>query len=191
VALRHCLFFELLAEMDTAIVLRNVEDSTVDTCIFWMLKGGTRDGGAVALSVRESMNSTTTIQGSSFFHCDDPRGSIVRAFDGSRIVMLSACSTSNRGHLIGDGEGIELGDDSRLFHECADRFRVVAPTVFGYHTFNQHAEIVTRRGDMFDGVIIGALVIIVFAVPTGVTMMLMTQIAKLWAGEENNYARIE
>jgi hypothetical protein len=189
--LQHCLFFDLQADTDTALVLTRTQNATVEWCLFWMLRGGDRSGGSVALSVRESPVWTTAVTLSSFFRCDNPRGPIVRAFDGSRIAFVQVCVTSNLTQFVGDGVGIAIGEDSRMAHDCGDRFRIVAPTVFGYHTFDRHENIAAIRVDMFDGGVIGALFVVAFAVPVGVTMILLSQIAKLCAGENEDYERLQ
>jgi predicted outer membrane repeat protein len=190
VALRHCMFFEMAAPRDTALVLRGVSDALVEICIFWLLQMGTKADGGTAFALRGT-NSTARLVGCSVFHCAPGGGAIIRAFDGGTILINEICSTTDRVSLLGGEIGIMVDQGSRFKHECHDRFRIDVPGHYGFNTFNAHSELVAMRSDMKNGVIIGALAIIVFAMAVAITMIVLGQIAKVCAKNDEQYERVQ
>jgi predicted outer membrane repeat protein len=187
---KHCLFFEMAAPRDTALVLRGVPDGVVEICIFWMLQASTKTDGATAFALRDT-NATARMVRCSVFHCSPGGGAIIRAFDGGKIVLTDMCSTADRVSLLGEANGITVDQGSRFNHGCDDRFHVDMPGHYGFHTFNAHSELIAMRSDMKDGVIIGALAIIVFTIAVAITMIILGQIEKLCTKNEEPYERVQ
>jgi predicted outer membrane repeat protein len=188
--LRHCIFFEMAAPRDTALVLRGVADSLVEICIFWLLQTSMKTDGATAFALRGT-NATARLVGCSIFHCSPGGGAIIRAFDGGTIVITEMCSTADRVGLLGGEIGITIDQGSRFKHACDDKFYVDVPGHYGFHTFNAHSELVAMRSDMKDGVIVGALAVMVFAMTVVITMIILAQIAKVCTKDDEQYERVQ
>lgn len=198
--MKASILFELVALCDTSILMINCGKSKIDRTIFWYLKSSiSKKIGSTCLSFYDT-KSVCTIKDCSFLICSPGNTKLISTRGGAKVIISGACSTGDRADFyqnerdkkekknnkLTDSNSFNSESDSdldtiidkksRFNEQCQDRYIVYVSQPFGYYIKNDEIELATKKTDIYDGFIIGALGLIIISISSIISFTLLYQI---------------
>ncbi|OHT07709.1 hypothetical protein TRFO_23973 [Tritrichomonas foetus] len=172
------IFFELTAFKESCIFMKRCKNTQIDRTLYWLIRSSNDNTeGSTCLSYYDTSSKCTVLH-CAFLLCSPGGSQLVKASDFAQIFISEACTTVDRVSFIGDESGISVDKKLRVNDQCGDRLVIHIDKPFGYHTENIALDLATMRSDVYDGLIIGALAIIVVIVTASISFLILYQFTR-------------
>lgn len=184
VIIKISVIFELSSFTDTSIVMKKCGNTDIAYNLFWYLKSHPiASYGSTCISFYDT-NSLCTVKRCSFLLCSPGKSQLVRTNGEARMMISELCSTVDRNGVIGNekesGNAIVFDGNSRFNEACQDRYVIHVDKTIGFHTSNSAIDLATQKAEVYEGIFIGMIFLLIITGSAIITFALLYHITRIF-----------